>query len=96
MFASQTNRMRVLLTRKLADVIDGIDLSSRKIGDVFDLSGTEGRLLVAERWAIQERRSADRPRRWPPKSGSTTTESRNSAPYPLQKRRKGVRGTRPP
>jgi hypothetical protein len=89
MFAFQSNRMRVLLTRKLAEVIDGIDLSSRKIGDVFDVSGTEGRLLVAERWAIQDRRSADRPRRWPPKGGSTTAASRNSAGQPSQKRRQG-------
>ena len=89
MFASQRTRMRVLLTRKLADVIDGIDLSSRKIGDVFDVSGTEGRLLLAERWAIQDRRSPDRPRQWPPKGESTTTESRNSTRHRVQKRRQG-------
>ena len=52
--------MRVRLRKKLADVIDGVDLKSRKVGDVFDVSQTEGRLLFAEEWAIPERRSVDR------------------------------------
>src|SRR5262245_54497351 len=51
--------MRVLLRRKLAEVIDGVDLSGRNVGDVFDLPDEEARLLIAEGWAIPERRVTD-------------------------------------
>ena len=52
--------MRVLLTRKLADCIDGIDLSGYKVGDVLELPPSEARLLIAEQWAIRERRTVAR------------------------------------
>src|SRR5437660_10762923 len=52
--------MRVRLTQKLAECIDGVDLSGREVGDVFDAPATDGRLLIAENWAILERRSVDR------------------------------------
>ncbi len=48
--------MRVLLTKKLAQVIDGVDLTSHEVGEVFEVSAEEARLLVAEHWAIVERR----------------------------------------
>jgi hypothetical protein len=53
-------RMRVRLTRKLAEMIDGIDLSAHKEGDLLNLPEPEGRLLVAEQWGIEERRAVDR------------------------------------
>jgi hypothetical protein len=43
--------MQVRLTRKLAETIDGIDLSSHEVGDVFDLPAAEAQLLLAEGWA---------------------------------------------
>jgi len=43
--------MRVRLTRKLAQVIDGIDLSGSRVGDVLELTDSEAELLVAEGWA---------------------------------------------
>jgi hypothetical protein len=43
--------MQVRLTRKLAETIDGIDLSSHEVGDVFDLPAAEAQLLLAEEWA---------------------------------------------
>jgi hypothetical protein len=46
--------MRVRLIRKLADVVDGIDISSCGVGDVMDLSPQDARLLIAEQWAIAE------------------------------------------
>jgi hypothetical protein len=52
--------MRVYLKRKLAEVIDGVDLTSRKAGDAFEVSAWEARLLIAEEWAIQDRRSGPR------------------------------------
>jgi hypothetical protein len=43
--------MQVRLTRKLADVIDGVDLSRHEVGDVFDVPAVEAQLLIAEGWA---------------------------------------------
>lgn len=48
--------MRVRLTRKLAEAIDGIDLSAHHVGEVIDLADASGRMLIAEEWAIAERR----------------------------------------
>jgi hypothetical protein len=45
-------QMRVRLVRKLADVIDGVDISDYGVGDVLDLHSDEARLLIAEDWAI--------------------------------------------
>jgi hypothetical protein len=44
--------MRVRLIRKLAECIDGVDLSRRRTGDILDLSPYEARLLISERWAV--------------------------------------------
>ena len=54
--------MRIRLTRKFANFIDGIDLSRRKAGDLLDLSEREAKVLIAEGWA-----SADEA---PPKKSS--------------------------
>jgi hypothetical protein len=43
--------VRVRLTRKFADFIDGVDLRKVKSGDALDLSPEEARLLIAEGWA---------------------------------------------
>ena len=48
--------MKVRLTRKLAPFVDGIDLSGHEVGDVFDLPPEHARLVIAEDWAIPERR----------------------------------------
>lgn len=40
-----------MLTRKLAEVINGIDLSERSVGDRVPLGRTDARLLIAEGWA---------------------------------------------
>ena len=56
--------MQIRLTRKFAEVIDGIDLSSHAVGDVFNLSREDARLLVAEGWAsrnLHPDRPANRP-----------------------------------
>jgi hypothetical protein len=45
-------RVQVRLTRKLAEEIDGVDLSQRQVGDVFPLPEPQARLLVAEQWAV--------------------------------------------
>jgi hypothetical protein len=43
--------MWIRLTRKLAQLLDGIDVSQYKVGDVFELTRAEGELLIAEGWA---------------------------------------------
>jgi hypothetical protein len=48
--------MKVVLTRKLADSMDGINVAAYQVGDVLDLTAREARLLVAEEWATPERR----------------------------------------
>jgi hypothetical protein len=47
-----TGMMRVRLLRKLADRLDGIDVSDYSEGDVIDLPRGEAQLLIAERWAL--------------------------------------------
>ena len=41
----------VVLTRKLADAIDGINLAGRQVGDRLPLSRREAVMLIAEGWA---------------------------------------------
>ena len=53
--------MKVVLTRKLAQVVDGIDISGYGVGDLLDLPTPEARLLVAERWATPDRREQHGP-----------------------------------
>ena len=60
--------MKVRLTRKFADLINGIDLSKAREGETLDLSEREARLLMAEGWAeydggTQPRDQADEPAR---------------------------------
>jgi hypothetical protein len=43
--------MKVRLTRKFAEFVNGVDLRHRRIGDVVDLSHHEAELLLAEDWA---------------------------------------------
>jgi hypothetical protein len=48
--------MKVRLTRKLADAIDGVDLTGRRVNEVFDLPSRQAALLFAEGWAGYDRR----------------------------------------
>jgi len=48
--------VKVRLTKKLAQAIDGVDLSGRRVGDSFDLPAEKATLLLAEEWAAPERR----------------------------------------
>lgn len=44
--------MRVRLIRRLANYIDGVNLSARGVGDVFELARADAELLIAEGWAV--------------------------------------------
>jgi hypothetical protein len=43
--------MLVRLTAKLAEIVNGLDLSRCSEGDVIEVSERDGRMLLAERWA---------------------------------------------
>jgi hypothetical protein len=49
--------MRVRLVRKLANVLNGIDLSHVKVGDVLNLLPHQAAVLVAEGWAEETERA---------------------------------------
>jgi len=49
--------MWVRLTRKLADFVDGVDISHRHVGEVFELPIPDANLLIAEAWAEPHRPS---------------------------------------
>ena len=51
--------MRVRLIRKLADCVDGVDLSKRRVGQVLDLPESDAQLLIAEEWAQPVRRRSE-------------------------------------
>jgi len=72
--------MKVRLTRKLAEQIDGIDLEGRVPGDLLDLPPEQARLIIAEEWAIPERREPQRETRR--EQSSQDTPRRRAADYP--------------
>ena len=51
----------VVLTRKLAEAIDGVNLEGHDVGDRLPLRRREAQLLIAEGWALPTTR--DRRRR---------------------------------
>ena len=46
----------VRLTRKYAEIIDGVDLSAADVGDRLELPPHEAEVLIAEGWAEPARR----------------------------------------
>jgi len=48
--------VRVWLSRKLAEFVDGIDLRPHHVGEAFDLEFPEAQLLIAEGYAAPDRR----------------------------------------
>ena len=44
--------MRVQLTRKFSESIDGVNLSRHHVGDVIDVPRHDAELLIAEGWAL--------------------------------------------
>jgi hypothetical protein len=53
--------MKVRLTKKLADQLDGIDVSGCQEGDLLDLPAHDANVLIEEGWAIRERRVCSEP-----------------------------------
>jgi hypothetical protein len=70
--------MWIRLTRKLANFLDGVDVSDRHVGDVFELSTFDAHLLIAEGWAeryIPSRRPGDAEHRQSGTKDSLAAES---------------------
>lgn len=81
--------MKVRLTRKHADCIDGVDLRGDEPGDLLDLPAADARLLVAEQWGVPERRERSDPspvrRRaddYPDSTASTLPATKRGLPLP--------------
>ncbi len=53
--------MKVRLTRKLAERLDGVDLRGHDVGEAFEVTAKDASLLVAEKWAMHERRNSTVP-----------------------------------
>ena len=43
--------MYVRLKKKLANVMDGVDVSQVRAGDILNLPHAQGEMLIAEEWA---------------------------------------------
>jgi hypothetical protein len=52
--------MQIQLIRKLANHLDGIDVTAHAQGDVIDLPRRDAELLIAEQWAVAYYDSASR------------------------------------
>ena len=56
--------MVVRLVAKLADVVDGVDLSRFREGDLIEVPNRDAELLIAEGWAVRVHETLERsPRR---------------------------------
>lgn len=44
--------MKVRLSKKLAERLNGVDVSSVRAGDVLEVSEREATILLAEKWAV--------------------------------------------
>ena len=43
--------MRIRLIKRLAEVLNDVDLTDRYVGEIFDCPQRDGRMLVLEGWA---------------------------------------------
>jgi hypothetical protein len=43
--------IRVRLTKKLASILDGVDVSMLSVGEILELPDSSAALLIAEKWA---------------------------------------------
>jgi hypothetical protein len=45
--------MKVQLTRKLAAILNGVDVSAIQVGDIVELPDSTAAMLIAEGWAVR-------------------------------------------
>ena len=75
--------MLVKLMRKLAERLDDVDLSRSDVGDVLDVSEREGKILIAEGWAV------------PAAKRERGQRKHSRVPLPLAKASDGTRRRKP-
>jgi hypothetical protein len=75
----KTDEVCVRLTRKFADMIDGVNLQHASVGDHLELSKREADMLIAEGWA---ERSDDRPVRRLPRRATAAENHRRPRQKP--------------
>ena len=85
--------MKVRLTRKHAEQIDGINLSGYEVGDMLDLTPDEARLIIAEEWALPDRRSMASATEYRRRSEDQSSEQRSRFPEEDQR---ALAAERPP
>jgi len=89
--------MRVRVTRKLAECVDGVDLSRCREGDVINLAEREARLIVAEQWGVPARRRSDSIPFAADRRGSDLHQRlRDTCEQVDRERRRGERRAEPP
>ena len=44
--------MRIRLTKKFANVLNGVDLTQASVGRLMTVSDRDGEMLIAEGWAV--------------------------------------------
>ena len=44
--------MLIRLTKKLAAIMNGVDVSSVNVGDILELPETAARMMIEEEWAV--------------------------------------------
>jgi hypothetical protein len=52
--------VKVVLLQKLADWMDGVDVSTCAVGDLLDVPEKNAAALIAEQWAVPDRRQKTR------------------------------------
>jgi hypothetical protein len=52
--AASTELVSVRLIRKYADMIDGVNLAHRSVGDELELTRRDANILIAEGWAVAD------------------------------------------
>jgi hypothetical protein len=82
--------MHVQLTRKLANLVDGIDLAAAHEGDVLDLERREAELLIAEGWAVPIAASHELRGSNVAESGATAADTPRQSNEPLEKAREDM------
>jgi hypothetical protein len=69
--------MLVRLPAKLAEMVNGVDLSHYREGDIVELSEHDGEMLIAENWA--ERVAPSRSRTsWRPDARATAADRKRA------------------
>jgi hypothetical protein len=77
-------RVRVRLTKKLAERLDGVDLTRCRVGDALNLPAHEAQLLIAEQWATPEERRRVNIGPFRLERRVATADDRDNPPRPLK------------